>query len=89
MLVELSDEQMFRLLVSEIRQFAGHLAAGHVLMMLVEESNQLAEFCEHCAFVRDDGKLDPQKKFLIDWIKQNANNKELWRKLKGVARQMS
>ena len=89
MLVELSDEQMFRLLVSEIRQFDLRMSAINVLRLLLTCPTDLAEFCEQCIFLDDDGKLDPQEKFLVDWIKQNANNKELGRKLKGVVQQMS
>jgi hypothetical protein len=87
MQVELTNEQMFKLLCMEIIESMGRSMSPTRILFEMSDSYFIG-MCERMIFLRDDYQLDAQEQFLLDWLKKNEGNHELIHELMTVAQRL-
>ena len=84
--VELTDEQIFKLLCIEIIESVGIRTRSPIDILDNIGLGDLANWCEEYIFIRDDGELDAGEQFLLDWVRKNQRDWDLVKKLEPIAR---
>ena len=69
------DTTLFKLTVDEIWETDPNMSAFQILDMLID--GELHDWCERYYFWSDDGKIDEQEQFLLDWMPTVKGNEQL------------
>ena len=88
MLIQLTNEQVFKLVCMEVIETMGVNTFTPIAILHNMTKPDFIDWCEHAIFVNDDGELDEGEIFLLDWMKQKVGNWHLINELMPVAERL-
>lgn len=88
MAVELTNEQMFKLVCMEFIESMGVRTRGPIDILYDIAMGNSIDWCENVIFTTDDGQIDEGEQFLLNWMKENAGNWDIVQELKPVAERL-
>ena len=88
MALELTNEQMFKLLCIEIIESMGKDFITPMGILYEMTHPKFVAWCQRMIFMKDDNQLDQGEFFLLDWMTENEDNWDLLEELKPVAKNL-